>query len=383
MLRRAVNAYDPAFASDDAAARAFLESLAEVEPIHLKQWAQCVQDFPEYDARTLLGELLEFVVEGAAPLPSLLASTTADWRSVLDEEGKQRNPLGLFPRDASELFFRECVHKHGLDLDEVNALCDALPDNAFRVDLVDVAMGVIAAHPECDLVLLRSIDFRPMPIDYAALAPEDIVPTMRRLSAMPCLHCRLNTVCAARACLARPQDGGTFRCAPGFHFCSPCAYGLSRHRRKLALKGDKVMEVMDLKNAVLAVDDVDLDCSTVAVAVDWAPKPVTRLKLLSVDGAPTLWHDHGCHVPRVLRVYQIEDVDRRVGAGSFVDIRNLPHVFTPRPLRHNGSDIGWWAVVDRFFCAGSSNPTYRGPLDSRYLTWGKGTHETGRVRIKA
>lgn len=365
MLRKAILAYNPAYATDEKGAQEFLASLASVEPERVFEWAQLVEFYPEYPAADLLGELLEFELYGAASLSALLKSTTAEWRASLDDEGKRANPLGSFPRDASELFFVQCVKKHKLCLDDVNSLCEALPPSAHRTEAVDVAVGILDAHPDFDLLLLRGLTFSPVPLDYALLTPEDIVPCMLRLRARACCLCKDNVPCST--CTVLPQQGAMGACTAAWHVCRFCA-------RSLNGAGAPVTAV-PLANALIEVDGLELDCSAEEVTVSWSPRPVRGLKALLSPGHAVLWCETGTHIPRSLRFYFIEVETRHSGNATLEDVHGGRHVLTA--TTHNGQPIEGWGVVRRLYCAGSTTTT-RAPVDSRYLVWGGG----GRVRIK-
>lgn len=190
-------------------------------------------------------------------------------------------------------------------------------------------------------------------------------------------------------CPSLPQDmyasGSAYMCTSDFHFCAACARQLHRPQR-MPLRGGDAVDVYDLRGCVFAANGDLYSFTRNEVEVPFSAAPLKRLKLLMFDKGHLmyLW-ESGSAFSRIESIHFefIEDREKHVKAAVMWDFEANKHVFETGPLRHNNRErISWWGVASRFYCKGAQHPSIRGPLSGRFLIWGVGERELGRVRLE-
>jgi len=350
---------------------------------HTLSWAYAVKLYPDMDVAQLYNLCPD------ENLLANLAKTTRRWRA--------RNNMGDLPTPMSRYLF-SALYDLGLSADEMADILSAVPEGAYRLDIIKAIWRVHEEHPDGKGVLKREdlldawsdLSCIPTDVDVRRVARlEDIIPVHEALSRQNCGACAKNRACCIAGCAALPQDafvpeGRPFCCTRLFHVCGEHAKLLLR-RGEMQLRAGGTVEAVDLRGAEFLADGELVHFCGRDVRVAWAQRPLRRLKLLRFPRADVLWGDGGAHLcVNSLRFRHVERRTLHRSAGDFLDADGGRHLFTVDPyLQHNGLRIGWWAVIARMFMHDEPVPDGRGTLVGRYLAWGGRHQAEGRVRLHA
>lgn len=369
LLRKAILAYDPTVSKQDR--DIFTARILSAIPIEkLDEWAMAVARYPEYTAN----DLFHYGLDVNSNLFEMLDSTTKEWRL--------ENAIATIPDNCSTHLFCECLKK-GMDAEDISICCEAIPPSVYRSQIIELAWNIRQVIPDFDVRELAGMQFRPLTcLDYTQLSPQHVLPCMELLRTRECLLCMDNIPCYNSKCVALPQHmfgtSRTFKCTPEFHFCASCANGI--HRNKLYKVRDDEIFIYNLQGGAFTADGEEYDFTSGVLASKWG-NGITTLKLLIFIKNPQryLWHSATQYlkIQTITFRYMQDVVYKRVPA-VFHPPREPKIVIETNPLRVNGSRMGWYGVATRYYCNHAKHPSIRGPVDGRYLIYGRGEVEMGR-----